>query len=286
MGFSALVSPNRCSPAPSTTGKIFSRISSTRSCSISVRTSWKLPATMTSPFSSCFSLKTSSTALPVRTVELFQWASSSVDDTTYLGRLFNLTANWPLRDGRRPFRRPAAVDPHQPSHVHRRDRRDVRRPTDPLRRCRRARLPESLRPLVNQHQASPPGGHLESSSTMESLLRELFRRCDESLDAFFYRQLVGMRMNEDELAANPRLDPYHVQDLNRETLLAWRTNQKSLRRCARGEAARRCSPVAPRPGDLCWLLATDWAWSAPESSSPIQLRTFRQVHRRDATCIS
>src|SRR6266568_3777472 len=92
-----------------------------------------------------------------------------------------------------------------------------------------------------------------------------------------YPRVVGIRMNEDELAANPRLDPYHVQDLNRQTLLAWRTNQKSLRRCARGEAARRCSPVAPRPGDLCWLLATDWAWSAPESSSPIQLRAFRQV---------
>ena len=138
---------------------------------------------------------------------------------------------------------------------------------------------------------------------MESLLREPFRRFDESPDAFFYRQprfvthidepavaavtrlyrevlpaggavldlmsswvshlppevvyrrVVGLGMNEDELAANPRLDPYHVQDLNRETLLAWRTNQKSLRRCPRGEAARRCRPVAPPPGDLCWLLA-------------------------------
>ncbi len=30
-----------------------------------------------------------------------QWASSSVDDTTYLGRLFNLSAKWPLRDGHR-----------------------------------------------------------------------------------------------------------------------------------------------------------------------------------------
>ena len=37
MGFLSLVSPKRRSPAPSTTGKIFSRSSSTRSCSISVR---------------------------------------------------------------------------------------------------------------------------------------------------------------------------------------------------------------------------------------------------------
>ena len=38
MGFLSLVSPKRRSPAPSTTGKIFSRSWSTRSCSSSVRT--------------------------------------------------------------------------------------------------------------------------------------------------------------------------------------------------------------------------------------------------------
>ncbi len=102
---------------------------------------------------------------------------------------------------------------------------------------------------------------------MESLLREPFRRFDESPDAFFYRQprfvthidepavaavtqlyrevlpaggavldlmsscvshlppevvyrrVVGLGMNEDELAANPRLSAYNVKDLNREPLL-------------------------------------------------------------------
>jgi hypothetical protein len=41
-GFLSLISAKRRSPTPSTTGKIFSRSSSTRSCSISVRSSWKL----------------------------------------------------------------------------------------------------------------------------------------------------------------------------------------------------------------------------------------------------
>ena len=51
--------------------------------------------------SSCFSFETASTASPLRTVELFQSGSSRVEDTTYLGRLFNLSANSPLRDGHR-----------------------------------------------------------------------------------------------------------------------------------------------------------------------------------------
>src|SRR6266542_1507456 len=102
MGFLSLVSPKRRSPAPSTTGKIFSRSSSTRSCSISVRTSWKLAGTTISPLSSCFSFETASTASPLSTVELFQSGSSRVEDTTYLGRLFKpvrqlATPGWPPR---------------------------------------------------------------------------------------------------------------------------------------------------------------------------------------------
>ena len=54
-----------------------------------------------SPSSSCFSFETSFTTSPFRTVELFQSGSSRVEDTTYLGRLFNLSANSPLRDGHR-----------------------------------------------------------------------------------------------------------------------------------------------------------------------------------------
>ena len=100
-GVESLVSPKRRSPAPSTTGKIFSLSSSTRPCSRSVRTSWKLAGTTISPVSSCFSVDTSSSTSPLSTVELFQPASSRVDDTTYLGRLFSLSASAPLRDGHR-----------------------------------------------------------------------------------------------------------------------------------------------------------------------------------------
>src|SRR5271169_6096232 len=54
-----------------------------------------------SPASSCFSFETSSTTSPFRTVALLHLGSSSVEDTTYLGRLFNLSANAPLRDSHR-----------------------------------------------------------------------------------------------------------------------------------------------------------------------------------------
>ena len=101
IGFLSLVSPKRRSPAPSTTGKIFSRSSSTRSCSISVRASWKLAGTLISPLRSCFSFETSFTTSPFNTVVLVQSGSSRVEDTTYLGRLFNLSAKSPLRDGHR-----------------------------------------------------------------------------------------------------------------------------------------------------------------------------------------
>src|SRR6266550_5691166 len=54
-----------------------------------------------SPFTLCFSFETSCTTSPFRTVELFQSGSSRVEDTTYLGRLFNLSAHSPLRDAHR-----------------------------------------------------------------------------------------------------------------------------------------------------------------------------------------
>ena len=57
-----------------------------------------------SPSSSCFSFETSLTASPFRTVELFQCGSSSVEDTTYLGRLLNLSADSPRRDDHRAAR--------------------------------------------------------------------------------------------------------------------------------------------------------------------------------------
>src|SRR6266567_2088743 len=51
--------------------------------------------------SSCFSLVTSSTTLPFRTVTLVQLGSSRVEDTTYLGRLFSRSAHSPGRDAHR-----------------------------------------------------------------------------------------------------------------------------------------------------------------------------------------
>src|SRR5882672_3884094 len=54
-----------------------------------------------SPSSSCFSFVTSSTTSPFRTVELVHLGSPSVEDTTYLGRPFSLSAHSPLRDDQR-----------------------------------------------------------------------------------------------------------------------------------------------------------------------------------------
>src|SRR5690349_6635353 len=51
--------------------------------------------------SSCLSLDTSSTTSPRSTVELFQHPASMVEDTTYLGMLFSLSAHSPLRDAHR-----------------------------------------------------------------------------------------------------------------------------------------------------------------------------------------
>src|SRR5262249_7669289 len=54
-----------------------------------------------SPSICCFSVETSLTTSPLRTVELFHLGSCRVEDTTYLGRLFSLSAHSPLRDAHR-----------------------------------------------------------------------------------------------------------------------------------------------------------------------------------------
>src|SRR5256885_9963569 len=54
-----------------------------------------------SPCTLCFSFETSSTTSPCRIVELFHLGSRRVADTTYLGRLFNLSAHSPVRDAHR-----------------------------------------------------------------------------------------------------------------------------------------------------------------------------------------
>src|SRR5436190_2374120 len=63
-----------------------------------------LPATTISPSSSRFSFETSLTTSPLSTVELFQAGSSRVEDTTYFGMPFNLSASSLLRDGHRAAR--------------------------------------------------------------------------------------------------------------------------------------------------------------------------------------
>src|SRR6266851_4541570 len=50
-----------------------------------------------SPSSSCFSFETSFTTSPFRTVELLHSGFTRVEDTTYLGRPFSLSAHSPLR---------------------------------------------------------------------------------------------------------------------------------------------------------------------------------------------
>src|SRR5580704_18099376 len=54
-----------------------------------------------SPSSSCFSLLTSLTTSPLRTVELLHLGSCRVEDTTYLGRPFSLSAHSSFLDSHR-----------------------------------------------------------------------------------------------------------------------------------------------------------------------------------------
>src|SRR5262249_51739890 len=101
-GFLSLVSPNRRSPSPSATGKIFSRSSSARSCSIRVYTSWKLPAMTISAAICCFSAETPVSTWPLSPVELFQPGWSRVCGHDVLGQAVQpvrqlAAARWPPR---------------------------------------------------------------------------------------------------------------------------------------------------------------------------------------------
>src|SRR6516165_7143965 len=49
-----------------------------------------------SPSIACFSLETSMTTSPLSTLALDHLGSCRVDDTTYLGRLVNRSAHWPV----------------------------------------------------------------------------------------------------------------------------------------------------------------------------------------------
>src|SRR5215467_2785607 len=54
-----------------------------------------------SPASSCFSFETSLTTSPLSTVPVPHLGCSTVADTTYLGRLFSLSAHTPVLDSHR-----------------------------------------------------------------------------------------------------------------------------------------------------------------------------------------
>jgi hypothetical protein len=63
-----------------------------------------LAGTRISSFTSCFSFETSSATSPFSAVVLFHSGSSRVEEITYLGMLFSLSASPPLRDGQREAR--------------------------------------------------------------------------------------------------------------------------------------------------------------------------------------
>src|SRR5262245_28561144 len=115
---------------------------------------------MISPLSSCFSFETSLTTSPLSTVELVHLGSSSVDETTYLGRLFNLSAHAPLREFhrgprysslRRPKRRASAPSASaSPSSAH----------------ASRSFAPSSLNQPPYRKPSSPVGSSTTPSSVM------------------------------------------------------------------------------------------------------------------------
>src|SRR5437899_10206546 len=65
-----------------------------------------------SPSISRFSCETLLITSPLITVVLFQTGTPRVEETTYLGKLFNLSANGPLRDGH-PRREELVAPPAQ-----------------------------------------------------------------------------------------------------------------------------------------------------------------------------
>ena len=95
------VSPKRRFPAPSTTGVDLEPQLVNEVVLHQLVDEVEASPDNNFPVYSCFSFETTFSALPFSTVELFQSGCSRVDDTTYLGRLFNLSAKSPLRDGHR-----------------------------------------------------------------------------------------------------------------------------------------------------------------------------------------
>src|SRR3954452_15701777 len=160
-GFLPLVAPNRRLPLPNTTGKTISRNSSTRSWSISVCASWALPWTTMSPSSPCFSFPTSSATSPLRTVELFHSASFSVEETTYLGMLLNLSANSPSLEGQASAKPSYVTRPSSSASASRASSSLNLSPSSP-------RLNSKLQPPYSKSSA-PPGSSMTPSSETNSV---------------------------------------------------------------------------------------------------------------------
>src|SRR5256714_6147926 len=160
-GFLPLVAPNRRLPLPNTTGKTISRNSSTRSWSISVCASWALPWTTMLPSSPCFSFPTSSATSPLSTVELFQSASSSVEETTYLGMLLNLSANSPSLEGQALAKPSYVTRPSSSASESRVSSSLNLSPSSP-------RLNSKLQPPYSKSSA-PPGSSMTPSSETNSV---------------------------------------------------------------------------------------------------------------------
>src|SRR5215813_2080767 len=123
-----------------------------------------LPATTMSPASSCFSFETSFTASPLSTVELVHLGSSRVEDTTYLGRLFNLSAHSPLRDSHRPANHSSVRRPSRKASA------PCASPNPTLAHSSRSLSPIWLNQPPNLKPSSPVGSWTTPSSETFSLM--------------------------------------------------------------------------------------------------------------------
>src|SRR5215469_11248262 len=142
---------------------------------------------MMSPSTSCFNLVTSSTTPPLRTVTLVHLGSCRVEDTTYLGRLFNRSAHSPGRAAHRA-----------PNHS------SLRRPSSRaavFRASVYSALPHSWRSLPpympNQPprlKPSPPSGSWTTPSSDTFVLMTIFPMFGSPSCQWYQLQLPALRV--------------------------------------------------------------------------------------------
>src|SRR6202035_5655135 len=153
-----------------------------------------------SPSSSCFSLVTSSTTSPFRTVTLVHLGSSRVVDTTYLGSLFSGSAHGP---GRAAHRAPNHSSLRRPS-----SRASVRRASA------YSTLPHSSRSLppswTNQPPSlkpSPPSGSWTTPSRDTFVLMTIFPIAVSLCRVVSYHPMQTPRHRESGARQPPRSPP-------------------------------------------------------------------------------